>query len=118
RFSIVRYLPQARAARPPLPERLRILCASASPSGSTPLDLEREMKEIGEAIGKSSKGSGNPGIDLVPLPHATLPGIRRALVEGEFHVLHFLGHGAFDPESGDGVLYLEDGRGGAEIVRG
>src|SRR6185295_85059 len=54
RFSIVRYLPQARAARPPLPERLRILCASASPSGSPPLDLEREMKEIGEALGAGS----------------------------------------------------------------
>jgi len=112
RFSIVRYVPQARNANPPLPERLRILVASAEPRGCDLLNLEQEIDGIRKAF------SADRTIEIVPLGQVNLGKLRRALVESEFHVLHFLGHGEYDPESGEGVLFFEDGRRGAEIVRG
>ncbi len=112
RFSIVRYVPQPRNARPPLPDRLRILVASAEPKGCEPLNLDQEILGIQRAF------EGDQKVEIVPLAHVTLDGLRRALVEEEFHALHFLGHGAYDPESGEGALYLEDGQGKAAIVRG
>ncbi len=112
RFSIVRYVPQPRSARPPLPDRLRILVASSEPKGCEPLKLDQEIKGIQGAF------EGDQKVEIVPLAHVTLDGLRRALVEEEFHVLHFLGHGDYDPESGEGALYLEDGQGKAAIVRG
>jgi hypothetical protein len=114
RFSIVRHVPQRRSiVAVPLPRPLRILCASAEPRGQPLLALEDELRRIVEALHQPGE------IEVRPLPGATLESIRRELTgPDEFHVLHFMGHGEFDPESGDGVLYLENGRRGAAIVRG
>jgi hypothetical protein len=105
-------VPQARNANPPLPERLRVLVASAEPRGCDLLNLEQEIEGIRKAF------SADRTVEIVPLGQVNLGKLRRALVESEFHVLHFLGHGEYDPESGEGVLYFEDGRRKAEIVRG
>lgn len=45
------------------------------------------------------------------LTHATLDRLRQRLLAEEFHGLHFIGHGQLEPESGDGLLLLEDERG-------
>ncbi|HXU29173.1 MAG TPA: CHAT domain-containing protein, partial [Thermoanaerobaculia bacterium] len=114
RSSIVRYIPQRRPLdRRELPRPLRILLASAEPPGSQPLALDREIERVREAVERPGE------IEVRTLAHATLGSLRRALTgPEEIHVLHFMGHGEFDPESGEGVLYLEDGNGSTAIVRG
>ncbi len=114
RFSIVRYLPQERMLDPrEVPRPLRILLAGAEPRTARLLSLDREVDRVCQAVER-------PGvIEVTSLAHATLSSLHQALAgEEEFHVLHFLGHGDFDPETGEGVLLFEDGRRGASKVRG
>ncbi len=49
-------------------------------------------------------------------PEATWAGLHEMLLAGPWHVLHFIGHGDFDPDRDEGVLALtrEDGR--ADLV--
>lgn len=114
RFSIVRFVPQRRRIdRRELPRPLRILLAGAEPRGARLLDLDGEMERIRHAVERAGR------IEVVPLPHATPGSLRRALTEGgDFHVLHFMGHGDFDCASGEGKLLFEDGRRGAAKVLG
>ena len=52
------------------------------------------------------------------LEQATLPALQRRLRRGEYHIFHFIGHGAFDERAQDGVLLLEDEAGGGRPVSG
>jgi CHAT domain-containing protein len=47
-------------------------------------------------------------VELTRLPDATLDTLDRWLAQGEYHILHFVGHGAFDRQIDDGVLIIED----------
>ena len=42
--------------------------------------------------------------------------VQRELVAGTWHVLHFVGHGGFDPTSGEGVLVLENDQRRSDLV--
>jgi hypothetical protein len=88
-----------------LPSVLRILAVVAEPAGFDRLNLERERREIEQALGDG------PEVKIDFLKEARPEALRRALLEEEFHVLHFMGHGALDRRTGQGVLYFE--RGGA-----
>ncbi len=96
----------------PVGDRLRILVAMASPPGYAPLDLPRERRRIEEAWG------GIDGMEIAFLVGATLAGLRQELRDSPFEVLHFMGHGALDHESGEGLLLFEDPQGGAHLVSG
>lgn len=114
-WSIVRYLtvPHRISAAPP-PKKLCILAVAAEPRlrGARPLDLEGELRILREAVEKSAN------LELTELPNATLAALRRQLVEKEFHVLHFLGHGGRHEETGDQVLFFEKERRQADPVSG
>jgi hypothetical protein len=75
--------------------------------GSGPADLERigtdtEARVISEAIRRSA---ARASIELKTLPATTPDDLRRALLEGDFAILHFTGHG-----DSDGIyLSNEDG---------
>lgn len=84
-----------------LPERLRILIAVASPHGSDPLDDVDERARILKAWCEQEQ------VEVELLPRATLSGLREKLRSKHYQVLHFIGHGAFDPETGAGVLLFE-----------
>jgi hypothetical protein len=90
--------------RPVIPLRqppvLRILAVMADPPGLDPLALAREREEIETALGDG------PEVQIVFLTAARPESLRRALLEEEFHVLHFMGHGALDRSTGQGVLYF------------
>jgi hypothetical protein len=46
------------------------------------------------------------------LPAPTLGELRRVLLRGEFHVMHYMGHGGFDPRTGGVLLFTDrEGRG-------
>jgi CHAT domain len=113
---LVRYidLPQRvepLAATPPL----RMLCLISSPSGYPPLDVEHEWAKLNEALGPTVS-EGRLLMERVDTP--SLEALQRRLRREEYHVLHFVGHGAFDEEAQDGVLLLEDLEGRGNAVSG
>ncbi len=58
-----------------------------------------------------------PGVEVEHLTDATLDALRQALLDREFHVLHFMGHGGLGAD-GEGVLCFEDGHGNVRPVSG
>lgn len=96
----------------PVDGTLRILLVVSEPEGLPPLDLAAERAHIESAF------NGQPGICVSVLTHATTWELRNRLVAEEFHIIHFMGHGAFQPNSGEGALLLEDEQGRPVAVSG
>jgi len=84
---------------------LRILAMISGPTDSPQLDAEREWDLLGKALA-SLEDRGQ--VMLERLEDATLETLDRHLQRSECHILHFIGHGAFDRRSDGGVLVLED----------
>ena len=103
---LVRYIelpesPRALKIAPPL----RILVMISSPNDYETLDVEREWSKLNDALRDLI---ANNAVQLERLEGASLGALRRKLRQGEYHVLHFIGHGGFDEQTQDGVLILED----------
>lgn len=100
-------------APPPRAGPLVVLAVVAEPRGCPVLDLDRELRSLERAF------EGRPGgVEVRPLRRATLGELTDALRPGTVDVLHFMGHGDLEEETGDGLLYLEDDLGGPEPVSG
>ena len=93
--QLVRHVPVASTAtplrvRPPL----RILGVVSSPRGLPPLDVEKEQDQLTRALARpASKGLA----ELHWAPSATWADLQDLLLDGEWHVLHFIGHGGLRP---------------------
>ncbi len=110
---VVRYLDVPRPAAPILLESaLRVLVVVSSPRGLQALDVKREKANLEAAC------QGWKGVEITVLEGADSAAIRRHLLEKPFHVLHFIGHGGFDPAQGEGVLFFERPDGQPEPVSG
>lgn len=108
---VVRYLEVSRPSSPkPLPATLRILALAAQPDNQAPLDLATEQQSLQVLQEQVDR------IEVEFLESVDMETLRRALVRLEPHVLHFMGHGAFDPDSGRGILLFERGDGRGETV--
>ena len=114
RDQLVRHVPVASVpaplrVRPPL----RILGVVSSPRGLPALDVEKEQDQLARAL---ARPVGQGLAELHWAPSATWADLQDLLLDGEWHVLHFIGHGDFDPGRDEGVLALtrEDGR--ADLV--
>ncbi|MGK7925751.1 MAG: AAA-like domain-containing protein [Spirulina sp.] len=86
----------------------KILILTANPENSTPLRLDREVREIDEALIRSKQR------DRFELEQkwAVRPGdVQRAILELKPQIVHFSGHGA-----GEGGLALEDESGSVRLV--
>ena len=108
--QLVRHVPVASVPaplriRPPL----RILGVVSSPHGLPPLDVDKEQEQLARALARPV-GQGLAEVHWAP--SATWADLQDLLLDGEWHVLHFIGHGDFDPARDEGVLALtrEDGR--------
>lgn len=111
RTPIVRYLELARAVRSPaLSGSLRVLALAPEPADQPILDLRAERQDL------ETLETTTPGLEVSFLEAPELGALRRALVEREFHVLHVMGHGQLDPQTGRGVVHLEGGDGRTEAV--
>ena len=94
---------------------LRVLVMISSPAGGAELDVEREWAKLKEAVGPlQARGL----LELARLPAATLTALQRQLRRDQYHIFHYVGHGAFDERSQDGVLLLEDEDGRGRPVSG
>lgn len=101
---------RAEAPRPPIEAPLRVLLATASPEALAPFDFHREVGLLREAL-------EGRGIEVELLEHARFGALRAAVSQGDFHVLHFIGHGDFD-HHGRGVLAFEGANAEADLVPG
>lgn len=106
---VLRYLevPCSHVAGP-VPCPLRILLISPVPEGVPDLAVDEEARAIQEAF------QGSNAVRIDRLQRARLADLRVALREaarqdsgGGFHILHFMGHGEFDPSAGTGYLLFE-----------
>lgn len=112
---MVRYLrlPKAKPTllvQPPL----RVLALLSSPAGVPPLDLEGEWQTIQSALAELT-ATGKFVVER--LAHPTLTALHERLLAEEFHILHFVGHGIYDPAIQSGALILEDETGAPQLVQ-
>jgi hypothetical protein len=89
--------------------RLHVLVVVSRPRGTEPLDTRAETSELRKAF-RQLRDSGSAELELVTRP--TPAALQRRLAAGDVDVLHFIGHGDFDEQEREGVLMLEDERGG------
>lgn len=92
---------------------LRVLVLIANPLGRAPLNLERERENLAAAW----KGQ-EEAVEIVFQERGGLEKLRQAFLERPFHVLHFMGHGEIDGESGRGLLLFERENRSAQPVDG
>lgn len=113
---VVRYVPR-RARLAPLKESehpLRVLVVIASPSDEVPLDTAAEKERITRAFESLIK-QGLVSLTFIEGPD-TWKRLYDTLFRNETHILHFIGHGAFDEDKKEGVLVMEDADGKAKRI--
>ncbi len=116
RTPLVRYIELAQLPHPyKLTLPLRVLVMISNPSDNDPFDVEREWKQLNDALRELVESRM---LLVERLAGGTLSALRRKLRQGEFHVLHFIGHGMFDAQIQEGVLLLEDEQGRARNASG
>lgn len=103
------YSPDTLELVPPL----RVLAMISSPRGLPPLDIEAEKALLEEALGPHLE-AGRVKIDWID--HVTWPRVHERLLEREWHVLHFIGHGTYDAQTDEGVLAFVGRDGRADYV--
>lgn len=85
-----------------------ILFLAANPKNTTPVDLQKEAKEIAEGLQRSKKGDK---FQLEQHWAVTPREMQRAILDYKPEIVHFSGHGA-----GEGGLALEDEAGQIKLV--
>ena len=112
--QLVRHVPVA-AVPPPLEIHLplRVLGVVSAPRGLPALDSAKEREQLTRAL------AGLVAQDLAELvwaPLATWDGLHEMLLSGPWHVLHFIGHGGFDPDRDEGILAFAREEGSPDLV--
>jgi hypothetical protein len=112
---LVRY---AEAAKPQTPltvqPPMRILGVAASPTDLEPIDIPGQMEAVQNALnGLIVKGL----VDLVWMEGCTWRKLQQVLRGGgQWHVLHFLGHGMVNKATGEGAVAFADDNGTAHLL--
>lgn len=107
---VVRYPELVQSIRPlSVDPPLRILGMTASPSDLPLLNVEREKRNVEEAM-KDLKAQKL--VDITWVHGQTWEDLMRAMQTGIWHIFHFIGHGSFDRDKDEGLIALsdEDGR--------
>jgi hypothetical protein len=110
RTPVVRLLEMNRTALPaPVAGPLSLLCVVSSPADLPRLDVDAERRRIEQALTTVRE---QRLVDVTWLHPATPDTLRTTLLDGAYHVIHFVGHSDFTA-AGDGVVFLENDAGGA-----
>jgi DivIVA domain-containing protein len=97
------------------PPPLRILGVVSSPRGLPALDVEKEQHNLARALDRPIR-QGRAELHWVS--EATWAELHSILLEGPWHVVHYIGHGDFDPARDEGILALVADNGRAHHVAG
>ena len=104
REPIVRYVETAQPATPlPVNPPLRVLGLVSAPRDLPMLDVAEEQRRLTDAIDDLRR---RRQVELTWASGGNWPSLQEMLLRGQWHVLHFIGHGGVD--RGVGVLALED----------
>lgn len=91
REPIIRYVETAQPATPlPVNPPLRILGLISAPSDLPALDVAEERRRLTDAIDDLAK---RRQVQLTWASGGTWPTLQEMLLDGHWHVLHFIGHG-------------------------
>ena len=104
RDQLVRHIPVSTAP-PPLSTRLplRILAVISSPADLSPVNENREQEQLTHALaGLQAEGL----VEVHWTREASWAGLHELLLGGNWHVLHFIGHGRYDAERDEGAVAL------------
>jgi len=113
---LVRYLDMPERIRPvTVVQPLRVLVMVAGPSDYARLDVRQEWLNLNAAVADLQQAD-LVQLDLLAVP--TLSGLQRQLRQEDYHIFHFIGHGAFNRNAADGMLILEDEDGRGRPVSG
>lgn len=107
-----------KSSRPPprLTLPLRILGLVSSPQGFHDLDVGQERRKLEQALAPLLSGGL---VELDWLERATLAALDRTIgAPDEVHVIHYIGHGAYDERTQGGILVFENAHGGPLEVTG
>jgi CHAT domain len=106
RTPVVRYLEVPMTPRAlGIHGALRILVVVSSPTDLPELDVEAEWRRVQDALAiRTAQGT----VHLDRLEQPTLSALSKWIRTQDVHVLHFIGHGEYDAQLQDGVLYFCD----------
>jgi CHAT domain len=114
REPLVRHVPAPFMPDPLEVSRpLRILGLVASPRGLPMLDVEAEQERLTSAL---AQPLADRRVELDWVLQASWDGVHERLLGEPWHVVHFVGHGDFDPEIDEGVIALVGENGRADLV--
>jgi formylglycine-generating enzyme required for sulfatase activity len=108
---LVRYLDLPHRPRPLKAELpLRILVTVSSPQGLPSLDVAEERENVRQAL---SALLADKSVDVEFMTNFTLRDLQRELLRAKsrghpYHVWHYIGHGAFDPQAESSMLMFCD----------
>ena len=106
KYPVVRFVDVPEDVRPlSIRGAVRMLVVISSPTDLLNLDVEDEWRRLSTAVGPLVD-SGQLVVDRVPV--ATLEAVRQAVTATDYHVFHYIGHGGFDAQTGDGTLAFTD----------
>lgn len=105
---IVRYVELADPQEPlTVKPPLRLLAMAASPSDLPSLDVAQEKARMEAAL-----GALDDRFELHWVEGQTWRDLQAALRQGPWHAFHFVGHGGFDANLGEGIIALTADGGG------
>ena len=111
---VVRYLELPQPIKPlAVTPPLHILGMVASPRDQDLLDTDRERKRLETAL-KPLQDEGR--ISLNWIEGETWRDLQRAMRSGEWHIFHFIGHGAYEDERHEGFVALSDDGGRTHLL--
>ena len=111
---VIRYLELPQPLKPlTVTPPLHILGMIASPRDQDRLDTERERRRLETAV-KPLQDDGRVALNWVK--GETWRDLQRAMRTGEWHIFHFIGHGAYDEESDEGFVALSDDGGRTHLL--
>jgi WD40 repeat protein len=114
RSQMVRYVDAPEPVRPlTVTGPLRVLGMTALPGDLAALDADTEQRRL-EQLMAPLQERGLITVDWVP--GQSWEAAQDALYAG-CQVFHFIGHGGFDPDRGEGVIAFADERGRRQLVR-
>lgn len=112
RTAIIRQLDIQATKSPSLPPLSRpwhVLTVSTM-TESLGYDLDEEERHV-EALGAS-----RPDLEIMRLTRPGFSTLKRAILENSPHIIHFIGHGAVESESGRASLIFQGPQGGTELM--